>query len=187
MYQLDDIRANYQRMSREQLLVLAIRGAADLTPEALDLLRVELRARGLEAPTEEAIRVQLAPPTEGERQGLLERFRRLPCPTCGQATSLLNAFSITHAQFFLFQTAFRSQVLVGCGPCLSTAATRANKTLLKFGWWQLPLGPFWSLRAFLANRRALNLRLHVAPTPELQTFVAENLGDVALRLNEGAA
>jgi hypothetical protein len=187
MYQADDFRSSYARKSTEALLDLALRGARDLKPEALDLLRIELNARDIHPAIDRAIRFQLQPPSEGEKEALVARFRSLACPVCGRSESPLTASWVTRASYFLLFTRFHSELIVGCAPCIDAAATRANKSLLKFGWWSPPLGLVWSIQGFLRNRRTRNPLYHVAPTPELRAYVSQNLGEVVFRVESGAA
>jgi hypothetical protein len=132
---LDHLRERYARLADEDLLELALQGAETLTPEALELLRSELRNRELGQLIQESIDAQLSDFTPGEHAQLVERFRQLNCPMCGERTGPLNAFTVTVVRSLVFVTSWEKSLVIGCPRCIRQAASAANRRTMTLGWW----------------------------------------------------
>src|SRR5262245_32031382 len=151
MGELDDLIRHYDRMSDNRLLAIALHEAADLRPEAVQILRQELRKRNLESQLSPAIESQLSPLDPQQIDSLVRRFRALACPACSASNLPLNAFSVSRATSILIVTRYQRQLIVGCPACIVDAANRADAHTALCGWWGIPWGPIRSIQALLHN------------------------------------
>lgn len=178
MIPLDDLRQRYARLADEDLLELALQGAETLTPEALELLRSEVRNRGLGQEVQGAIDAQLDDFTPAQHAELVDRFRRLACPLCGDKRGSLNAFTVTVVRSYVFVTYIESSLVIGCPECIRRTAAAANRRTMTLGWWGFPWGIIRTLGALSTNRKALRAQEHLTPSPELLDYVRVHRGEV---------
>lgn len=169
-----DLRQRYASLDNDELTELACYGAWTLRPEARDLLKAEIRFRGLHLDVEKGMEVQLEAFTAEQLGGLVARFRRLPCPLCGGEGGPLNAFPVVEVRSFL-GTKRKERLVVGCAPCIESEATRSRRVSLLWGWWG-----FWgwilTIEALGVSRRAQGAGEHPEPTRQLVEFVRQNRG-----------
>lgn len=163
---------------------IAVSEAAGLRPEALKVRRGELRRRKLDDQTSQAIEAQLAPPDRARFDALVERFRALPCPRCGDQGLPLNGFLVARARGNILFAHYQKELVIGCPECIVGAAKEADKRTALLGWWAIPWGPIHSLRAFRANAAARRASAHVAPSPDLVSYITANPGEAELRIAE---
>jgi len=163
---------------------IALREAGELTPEALEVLKEEVRTRGLGEHLEGAIEIQTYSLSSEEQQELVARFRRLPCPICGAGGGLLNAAMVATARSFLIMTLYETHIVVGCCQCISRASRRANHLTLALGWWGIPWGPIRALQAMTINGRANSTAQGDQATEALKGHVAANRGTVVQMLQQ---
>jgi hypothetical protein len=174
----------YSALPDDQLMRIALYEATDLTEEAIEVLKGEIRTRRLGEPVEAAIQIQTCVMSPEEQQELLARFRRLPCPICGAAGGLLNAVMVATARSFLIMTAYETRLVVGCSQCIVAASRRATNLTLALGWWGIPWGPIRALQAISINAGANSTAQGDQPTEALKRHVAANRGAVSLMLQQ---
>jgi hypothetical protein len=179
----NQMRLHYAQLRDEKLLELSLYEATQLTPEALEILREEIRLRGLSDRLEVAIQAQTRNMTPSEYDVMVEQFRHIPCPVCESSTQPLNAFPVTTARGAFFFVHYDIEMVIGCPQCIVAAATRASRTSLIFGWWAIPWGPFRTIHAVARNWRAKDAACDLDPTPELYEYVEQNRGEVAFLLD----
>jgi hypothetical protein len=177
----------YRALPDDQLMRLALHEAGELTPEALEVMKEEIRTRRLGEPLEAAIQAQTTSLPPEEQQELLARFRRLPCPICGTTGSLLNAATVATARSFLIMTLYESHVVVGCSRCITAASRKANNLTLALGWWGVPWGPIRACQAISINAKANSTAQTDQATETLLGYVAENSGAIVFRLRQQEA
>jgi hypothetical protein len=126
MFDRDALLRHYRQMSDEQFTYFATHEAYGLTPEALALVREELRRRATVPDPDAAIGVQVRSVSSAEFERMLARFREQPCPLCGATGSLLNAVVVTRGRR-------GAETVVGCVPCLDGAllANQEQRKLLE--------------------------------------------------------
>ena len=179
MATLEQIRRSYSNMPDARLLELAVGEAQDLRPDAIEVLKEELRSRGFGDAIEEAMAEQLAasdPILQSER---ISAFRESRCPICNRSGSALNAYPVAEVRSFLFFTSRTEEVVVGCFECIRATAAAANLWTLLLGWWS-PAGVFFTPAALIKNLRAARARSDAQASEELRRFVAETAGVVSL-------
>src|SRR6266404_5235531 len=89
-----DLRQTYGRMADAELLQLAVEEAADLTPEAAEVLGEELCKRGFSNSVGVAVAAQRHQWTPQEMDLMVSRLQQLPCPTCSATGQRLNGAKI---------------------------------------------------------------------------------------------
>jgi hypothetical protein len=174
----------YSALPDDQLMRIALHEAGELTPEAVEVLKAEIRTRRLGEHLDAAIEAQTTLLAPEEQLELVERFRRLPCPICGAAGGLLNAAPVGTARSFLILTFYETHLVVGCSQCIIAASRRANNLTLALGWWGIPWGPFRALQAISINGKANSAAQGDKATESLMQFVAENQGAVLFKLRQ---
>lgn len=167
----DELTLHYRQLPDARIAQLAVHESEGLTPEALDVLRNEVRVRGLADELQRAIEIRTRIHDPHTVQDILERFRRLPCPICEVHLGLLNAATVARAKSFLLFTSFSTDVVVGCVTCIRAAATEANGVTLGLAWWGLPWGPIEGIRALRINAKAVRTAEGIDASPELTTFI----------------
>src|SRR5206468_3051821 len=124
-----DLLRGYQRMGDDEFTYLATHEAPGLTPEALVVVRAELRRRATVPDADAAIDVQFRAMKPDEFERMLARFRQEPCPRCGREGSPLNAVRVGKGE--------RWDTVVGCMPCLLEATASASRAAGVFGLFSL--------------------------------------------------
>ena len=186
MQDYEKLRQHYAKLEDEELIELALQGAETLRPEALEVLQSEVGRRRLGQEVQEGIDAQLRDFTPAQQAELVDRFRQLPCPLSGGTNGLLNAFSVAEAKSFVFFTAYREWLLVGCPPCIQKASNKTYRTTVLLGWWCIPWGLFRTLQALGMNNRAKCAGEHTEPTPELLEYVKVNRGIITALMIKGS-
>ena len=143
----DELIRYYATLHYDRLLALAVNEAAQLTPEALGVLREEVHRRGLDNVLRDAIEIQTRRVEPAEQEELVQRFRKLPCPICNAQAALLNGARVATAYSFLVMTTYQEGLVIGCPQCILAAARKANRATAAFAWWGIPWGPIRGLKA----------------------------------------
>lgn len=178
----DELIRQYASLSDDRLVALAVSEASGLTAEALEVLKAELSARGVGDQLSDAIGIQTRPVAPEALDALVQRARRLPCPSCGSTAAKLNAAIVGTVRSVIVMTSYEKDVVVGCPSCISSAADKADTITAAFGWWGLPLGPIHTLQAMSLNAKAATAAKQEEPTVQFRQFVAANRGAVVLQL-----
>ena len=174
----------YRALPDDQLMRIALHEAQDLTPEALEVLTEESRTRRLGGHLEAGIEAQLGLLRPEEREELVARFRRLPCPICRAVGGLLNAAMVATARSFLIVTSYETRVVVGCPRCIIAASREASNVTLALGWWGIPWGPIRAFQAISVNAAANSTAQGDQATEVLKRYVAANRGTVVFMLQQ---
>jgi len=80
----------------------------------------------------------------------LEPLKLPQCERCGAETPTLSVARFTYVLSCIVWSFRRRIEGVMCDPCRSKAAGRAALLTVAFGWWGIPMGPFYSLKALYA-------------------------------------
>jgi hypothetical protein len=158
-----ELRKNYERLSDDKIIRLATQEAASLRPEALDLLRLIITERGLSDDIQRSIDVQLKEYTEEEIIDYANLLATQPCPLCSSKQLKLNATKINTAKSFIVLCIHEEYIKIACPPCLDKAMQQANITTALLGWWQIPSGPYRTIKALILNNKAK--KQHSANSP----------------------
>ena len=157
--------AHWRRMSDEQFTYFATHEAADIKPEAVGILRQELRRRGTVPDPDAAIDVQLRQLSSVEFESMITRFRLEPCPLCRGSGGLLNGIALNRAG--------TSELVVGCTQCLEKQIKSVNKASVAM----LLVRPLRGLGALEQNVDARVALESGAQTQALREYVWRNRGE----------
>ena len=92
---------------------------------------------------------------------------------------MLNAVRAAVARSFIVMSSFEPKLVIGCSGCISAEVTRLSNLSLLLGWWGIPWGPIYTIRALVINSKAAAGAASAEPTPELCNYVISNIGEIA--------
>jgi hypothetical protein len=180
----DRLREHYQRLSDWDIERLANYEAGDLRPEALDILREEIRKRGLSGEFNKTVDIQLKGVSEEELQELVRRISLFPCPVCGGRQDYLNAFHIMNVRSYIIITAVSKSMVIACPECIAKRAKSAIIRNLLLGWWGIPWGPIRTIHSVFFNLDAINSKNENAPTREFTEFIKPHSAAIKARIEK---
>jgi len=159
---------HYARMGDQEFTAFATHEVAGLTPEAVEVVRDELKRRRTVPDPEGAIDVQLRRLSSEEFERMVTAFRQQPCPSCGGVGELLNAARVNRAG--------RRELIVGCTSCLLRELNRATTASAVYG---LAFRPLSAMRAVLGNEGEKAALQETNQTQALREYVWANRGEWA--------
>jgi hypothetical protein len=178
------LREHYRRVSDADIERLANYEAAGLRPEALDILREEIKRRGLSGEFNKAVDIQLKGVSEEEQQELIRRIALFPCPVCGGRQNYLNAFHIMNVRSYIIITAVSKSMVIACPECISKSDKRALLRNLLLGWWGIPWGPIRTIHSVFFNLDAINSKNENTPTREFAEFIKPHSAAIKVRIEK---
>jgi hypothetical protein len=172
----EQLSATYRNLPDDKLIRLAITDAASLRPEALELLRAEIKNRGLDEGEgiTRSINFQLNDIDEDQINNYLALIRSQACPICGDSTQQLNAGLIGTVISVIVFTHYKKAFSIGCPTCLKKATQKAALKTALLGWWCLPWGVVRTPQALVYNRKTAKRVNTGEPTDILIDFVRNN-------------
>ena len=180
---IDALRRHYENLPDEDIERLAYYETNDLVPEAVDILKNEIRRRGLSNSFESAVESHLTGLGEEEKQELLKRISSFPCPLCGGHRPL-NASNVVSVKSYIVATSVEKPLIIACPNCIRTNAKGALITSLIFGWWGIPWGPIRTLWSIVDNVMALNQKKYNELTFEFKEYFEPHLIAIKVNLDE---
>jgi hypothetical protein len=173
---IEQLKTTYKNLSDDKLTRLAITEAASLRPEALDILKAEIKSRGLDEGIMNGVNVQLATPDSLAIDSYISLIRSQPCPVCSSTTQPLNAIVIGSVKSFIILTQYKKQLMIACPSCLQQANQRATSVTALMGWWGLPWGIIRTSQALFRNIKANKVIRTDEASDNLISFVKTNVG-----------
>jgi len=174
-----EFQARYHSLSNSELESIALGQSVTLPPQALAALRKEMDQRGLSRSLGRGIETQVRRLTKDNLATFIEQYRHRPCPRCGVQGKMLNGVVAAVARSFVVTSTVRTKLVIGCSSCIKTELERLSKQSLLFGWWGIPWGPVYTVRALAVNSKAKAAAASAEPTPELWSYIASNVGEIA--------
>jgi hypothetical protein len=181
---IEFVKQFYQRMSDEELIRTATQDAYGLTPEAMEVVKTEIRTRGLDQNIIKAVEAQNKEITLEEIDAFCDVVSKLTCPVCGSSSERLNATLTSEVMSFIFFTQSNRKIKIGCGHCLDKANENALIKSAVLGWWGIPWGIIRTPRAISVNiksRRTNHLPVH---NDYLRSFVVSRIGELETCKND---
>ena len=157
------VKENYESMPDDKLIMIATQEANDLTPEAMEIVKYEIRKRGLSENIVKAVDAQNKTYTIEEIDAYCDIISNLSCPYCGNFSNKLNATVTFETISFLVLTHHKRSIKVGCPDCLDKANNNALLKSFFLGWWGFPWGLIRTPQAIvvnLKNKRKNHLGTH---------------------------
>jgi endogenous inhibitor of DNA gyrase (YacG/DUF329 family) len=173
---LEQLSVTYKNLPDDKLTRLAVTDAASLRPEALELLKAEIKSRGLDEGITRSIDVQLNKVDDSQLNNYLSLVRNQPCPTCGDKSQQLNAVLSTTVISAIIFTHYKKALSIGCPTCLKKANQKATLKTALLGWWGIPWGLIRTPQALIKNFRTNEHLTTNEPSNILIDFVKNNVG-----------
>jgi hypothetical protein len=114
------LQERYRAHADGELVMLALTGAAELTPVACNVLKAELATRELVPELWPTLDVCVERMSAEELDAITMRVQSLPCPKCGTTRTSLNGFVCEGPTLLMLVGLHRVPTFhVGCQPCLA--------------------------------------------------------------------
>ena len=172
------VRENYQRMKDEELIRIVTQDSVGLTPEAIEIVKEEIKKRKLDANLVKGLEAQNKSYTLEEIDAYCEIIRNLNCPTCGTSVSKLNGTLTSEVMSFIIFTQHSKKLKIGCPDCLDKANSSALANTLLLGWWGIPWGIIRTLQAINHNIKSKKTHRLDTPNDYLRSFTLAKLGQL---------
>jgi hypothetical protein len=179
----EQLRVHYQKLYDEDIERLANYEADQLNPEALAVLKEEIKRRGLSIEFQTAVDIQVRGVSEEEQKEIIRKISVLPCPLCGRKQNYLNAFNVMSVKSFIILTVVEKPLIIACPECISTSAKSALIKNLFLGWWGIPWGPIRTIHSIVLNLKAVNAENYNAPTREFIDFIKPYSAAIKARID----
>lgn len=175
---LSFIQETYGRMSDQELIRIATQDAFGLTPEALEVVKAEIRKRGLDESIAKGAEAQNKDYTIEELNAYCDIVSRLSCPSCGGTTQRLNATLSGEVMSFVVITRYKKKVTIGCPDCLDKANEAALVKTALLGWWGIPWGIIRSIQYIRLNMKSKKTNHLPEHNDYLRSFTYGNIGQL---------
>lgn len=180
---LADLRKNYERFDNDKLVRIATRDAAELRPEALELLREIIKERGISDDVERGIDAQFQEIEPAKLLEYAEILRNVPCPVCGSRSKKLNATHTATTLSVVVLTWYEKEFKIGCPDCLDAAHGKAMIKSSLLGIWA-PWGLFYYVpKSLFVNAKMKKQNHHPHPNELFLSFVAGRIGEIETHRN----
>ncbi len=177
------LRERYQKLYDEDIERLANYEAEGLNPEALAVLKEEIKRRGLSNEFQSTVDIQVRGVSEEEQKEIIRKISVLPCPLCGRKQNYLNAFNVMSVKSIIILTFVEKPLIIACPECISTSAKNALIKNLFLGWWGIPWGPFRTIHSIFLNLKAINANNCNSPTSEFNDFIKPYSAAIKARID----
>ena len=175
---LEFIRDNYQRMSDDELIRIATTDASGLTPEAQHIIQEEVAKRKLDTNILKGVEAQNKSYPIEEIDKYCNIVQNLSCPICKTNSEKLNATMISEVLSAIVFSTKNKKLKVGCPSCLDKANNRALTKSILLGWWGIPWGIFWTIKAINDNLKSKKTNHLDTPNDYLRSFTISKIGQL---------
>jgi len=175
---LDFIRASYQKMSDDELIRIATTDASGLTAQAQEIIQEEVANRKLDNNILQGIEAQNKSYTIEEIDKYCNIVQNLSCPICKTNSEKLNATMTSEVVSVIFFSTKNKKIKVGCSSCLDKANNSALTKSVLFGWWGIPWGIFWTIKAINDNLKSKKTNHLDTPNDYLRGFTFSKIGQL---------
>jgi hypothetical protein len=172
------VRETYQKMSDQDLIRVLTQDAADLTPEAQEVVKDEIKKRNLDPNIARGIDAQQKSYTVQEIDNYCEIIRNLPCPATGSTIDKLNATMIAEVMSFIIFTQYKKKIVIGSPNVLDKANNSALLKSVLLGWWGFPWGIIRTIQAIRVNIKNKKTNKLDTPNDYLRSYVLSKIGEI---------
>lgn len=172
------VKDHYARIGNEELIHIATKDAAGMTPEAQEVIKAELRSRNLDSSFIKGVEAQNREHSLADISTYCEILRALDCPKCGSTGYKLNATLTNQVMSFIILTQRSKKIVIACPDCLDRANNNALLTTVAMGWWGIPWGPIRSIMAIADNISYKKSNRIDQPTPLMMQVAASAAGQI---------
>jgi len=109
---IEVIRKTYERKTDEELVRVVTQNSAGLTPEAIDVVKAELKRRNIDSGVARSVDAQNKQYTLEEIDAYCLIIQNLPCPLTGSTDKKLNATIVAEVISFIVFTNYSKNWLL---------------------------------------------------------------------------
>ena len=175
---LDFIRDSYQKMSDDELIRIATTDASGLTPQAQEIIKEEVAKRKLDTNILKGVEAQNKSYSIEEIDKYCNLVQTLSCPICKTNSEKLNATMTSEVVSAIVFSTKNKKIKVGCPSCLDKANNSALTKSVLLGWWGIPLGIFWTIKAINDNLKSKRTNHIDTPNDYLRGFTVSKIGQL---------
>ena len=172
------VQERYQRMSDDELIRSVTQDAFGLTPEAMEVVKSEIRKRGLNENITKGMEAQNKCYTIDEVDTYCNIVSQLSCPSCGSTAQRLNATMTGEVMSIIFFTTYSKKIKVGCPHCLDNANNTALTKTVLLGWWGFPWGIIRTPQAIALNIKSKRTNHSQTHNDYLRSFALSTIGEL---------
>lgn len=180
---IEELRRNYERFNDSKLIRIATQDAAGLRPEALDLLKVILKERGISEDVLKGIEAQTQKIDDKVLHEYSDILRNLPCPICNSNNEKLNATVKGEVISFIIMTNYEKKLKIACPDCLDKENNNGLVKSVLLGWWGFPWGIINTIQSIFFNLKMKKQNRLDNPSEFLLGFTLENIGRIETARN----
>lgn len=181
---IEFVRATYQRMTDDEVVRILTQEAAGLTPEAIEMVKEEVKRRNLDPNILNGITAQRKSYTVEEIDKYCDLIQLLPCPINGSTAFPLNATVTYEAKSYIFMTHYSKKILIGSPDALDKANKDALIRSVLLGWWGFPWGIIRTVQAIVGNLNNRKTNHTDTPNDFLRSFVLSRIGEIETYKND---
>ena len=181
---LDFIRDSYQKMSDDELVRIATTDATGLTTEAQQIIKEEVAKRKLDTNILKGVEAQNKSYSIEEIDKYCNIVQSLSCPICKTNSEKLNGTMTSEVISAIFFSTKNKKLKVGCSSCLDKANNSALTKSILLGWWGIPWGIFWTIKAINDNLKSKMTNHLDTPNDYLRSFTVSKIGQLETYKND---
>jgi len=175
---LDFIRDSYRKMSDDELIRIATTDASGLTSQAQEIIKEEVAKRKLDTNILKGVEAQNKSYSIDEIDKYCNIVQNLSCPICKTNSEKLNATMTSEVVSLIIFSTKSKKIKVGCPSCLDKANNSALTKSVLLGWWGIPWGFFWTIKAINDNLKSKKTNHIDTPNEYLRGFTVSKIGQL---------
>lgn len=173
-------------MTDDELIGIATQDANGLTPEAMEIVKAEIKKRRLDENIVKGVEAQNKTYTIEEVDVYCDVVSKLSCPSCGNTADRLNATMTGEVMSFIFFTTYNKKIKVGCPNCLDKANNNALTKTALLGWWGIPWGIINTIQSIILNLKSKRTNHSYEHSDYLRSFTLSVVGELETYKSDNA-
>jgi hypothetical protein len=134
---LDSIRKTYERLPDFKIVHIAQYESNQISPEALQILKDEIKKRGLDKSLNHSIEVNENGISESAFNEVVERIRKTPCPYCNTTLESNTAVWLKNHTGASHVSVSETFARIGCKTCLLGVIKKVSNMSVATGIWSI--------------------------------------------------
>jgi hypothetical protein len=168
---IEVVRKTYEKKTDTELIRVVTQNSAGLTPEAIEVVKEELKRRNIDPGVARSVDAQNRQYTLEEIDAYCALIRQLPCPLTGSTDEKLNATLVAEVLSFIIFTNYSKKLLIASPDALDKANTKALIKTAILGWWGFPWDIIRTVQAINLNVKNKRSNRAEGPNDYLRSFV----------------
>jgi len=175
---IEFVREIYARMDDKELIRVLTQDVSGLTPEAVDVVKEEVKKRNLDPNISRGIDAQQKSFTVQEIDVYCELIRNLPCPYTNSTDNKLNGTMTAEVMSFILFSEYKEDIIIGSPQALDKANNNALVKSILLGWWGIPWGIIRTIQAINTNLNNKKTNHLGVPNDFLRSYVISRIGEI---------